>query len=75
MATKIKGEDKAIQYMKENGSATVRELCVYCDINSPTKVISNLHKLGLIEKENCKRTNQNGETKHFKRYYLRKEVA
>ena len=63
-------EDMAIQYMKENGSASVRELFIYCNINSPTKVISNLNKLGIIGKEQVKRAGK----MPYVRYYLKEEA-
>lgn len=68
--TEIKQEDKAIRYMKENGSATVRELFIYCNINSPTKVISNLHRLGVIEKGWVKKPGK----QPYRAYFLREEI-
>ena len=65
---------KILSYIKENGSATVRELFIYCNINSPTKRLSEMRKMGLIETVNCKKTNGRGETVRFNRYYLRQEV-
>lgn len=62
----------AIQFMEEHGSATVQDL--YPFMNSPTKVLSNLWKKGLITKANCSHTNQSGETKYFTRYFLRGET-
>lgn len=73
MNTFSKQENSAISYMKENGSATVRELFIYCNINSPTKVISKLWKKGLIEKQDDSRVKSNGETVRFKRYFLKGE--
>lgn len=63
-------EDKAIQYMLDNGHATVRELFIYCNINSPTKVISTLYKLGLIEKSWIKKPGK----QPYVVYRLREEV-
>lgn len=71
MGTKIKHEDLAIMYMEEHGSTTVRELYPY--MNSPTKVLSNLWKKGMITKEPCTHVDRDGYTTHFKKYYLRRE--
>ena len=51
MDTKSNQRNKIIQYIRENGSATVRELFIYLNINSPTKRLSELRKLGLIRDE------------------------
>ena len=72
MGTKIKHETLALMYMEEHGSTTVRDLYPY--MNSPTKVLSNLWKKGLIEKKPCSKTDSDGNTVYFKRYYLRREA-
>lgn len=64
-------EEKALEFMKEHGHATVRELFIYCNINSPTKVISNLHKLGVIEKGWVKKPGK----QPYVVYRLREEIA
>lgn len=64
---------KIIAYLQENGSATIRELFLFCNINSPSKRLSELRALGLIDTVTCKEKNAAGETKRFCRYYLRKE--
>lgn len=64
---------KILTYLQENGSATIRELFLFCNINSPSKRLSELRALGMIDTVNCKETNAAGETKRFCRYYLRKE--
>lgn len=64
---------KIIAYLQENGSATIRELFLFCNINSPSKRLSELRKLGMIDTVRCTTTNTAGETKRFCRYYLRKE--
>ena len=67
--------DKIIAYLQENGSATIRELFLYCNINSPSKRLSELRKLGMIDTVRCTGTNGAGETKRFCRYYLRKDMC
>lgn len=66
---------KILAYLQENGSATIRELFLFCNINSPSKRLSEMRKLGLIDTVKCKETNAAGETKRFCRYYLRKELT
>ena len=62
--------DKIIQYLKENGCASIRELFIYCNINSPSKRLSELRKMGMIYSENRERVNASGEKKRFKVYFL-----
>ena len=70
MDTKSNQRNKIIQYIRENGSATVRELFIYLNINSPTKRLSELRKLGLIRDEDERKLRQDGTVVRFKRYYL-----
>ena len=65
--------DKIIAYLQENGSATIRELFLFCNINSPSKRLSEMRRMGMIDTVRCTETNAAGETKRFCRYYLRKE--
>lgn len=63
-----------LQYLEEYDSATVRDLVLKLNINSPTKRISELVKLGYpIEKIWVKRINSKGQTKRYMRYRMRKE--
>jgi Mn-dependent DtxR family transcriptional regulator len=70
MDTKSNQRNKIVQYIRENGSATVRELFIYLNINSPTKRLSELRKLGLIRDEEERKLRQDGTVVRFKRYYL-----
>lgn len=65
---------KILQFIRENGSATVRDLFLYLNINSPTKRLSELRKAGLIREEWDARINRSGEVKRFKRYFLTEGV-
>lgn len=65
--------DRILTYIRENGSATIRELFIYCNVNSPTKRLSELRKLGMIDTVKVTRTNADGETVRFSRYYLKGE--
>lgn len=77
MITQIEENSKStqriliMQYLEEYGSATVRDLVLKLNVNSPTKRISELVKLGYpIEKKWVKRTNSKGQTKRYMRYFL-----
>lgn len=60
-----------IQYLEQFGSATVRDLVLKLNINSPTKRISELIRLGYpIQKKWVKRTNSKGQVKRYMRYFL-----
>ena len=65
---------KIISYLRENGTATIRELFIYCNINSPSKRLSEMRKLGLIDTVKCTKTNAYGQTTRYKRYYLKNGV-
>lgn len=69
--------DKATQrsmilgYCAENGSITVREAFTELGINSPTKRISEIRKLGDYKVETTEESRtKNGVTKRWKRYFI-----
>ena len=66
---RITQQQKIVNYIKANGSATVRELFINCNINSPTKRLSELRQMGMITEERCK-----SERGSFNRYFLRGEA-
>lgn len=66
-------ERKVYDWLAETGGSTVREIFIYLNINSPTKILSNLDKLGLIDKQDAFRTNADGQKVWFKRYSLRRK--
>lgn len=75
MDTKSNQRNRIVQYIRENGSATVRELFIYLNINSPTKRLSELRKLGLIRDEEERKLRQDGTVVRFKRYYLEESAT
>jgi predicted ArsR family transcriptional regulator len=64
--------NKILAYCAEHGSITVREAFTELGINSPTKRISEMRKSGdyKVETEEESRTDQNGITKRWKRYFI-----
>ena len=63
-------KDKIIEYLSTKGFATVRDLVIKLNINSPTKRISELMYAGYpISKSWETRTNKDGETKRFIMYH------
>lgn len=75
MDAKSNQRNRIIQYIRENGSATVRELFIYLNINSPTKRLSELRKLGLIRDEEERKLRQDGTVVRFKRYFLEESAT
>lgn len=65
---------KVVDYLEANPGATIRDLFINLEINSPAKRISELRKLGLIITEKDWHINKHGEKKRFCRYYLRKSA-
>ncbi len=65
---------KILSYCKEHGSITVRDMCAKLDINSPTKVVSAMRHSPLYDVQDIteSRVNNAGETKTYKRYYIRR---
>ena len=63
---------KVLAYCAAHGSITVRD-AYKLDINSPTKVISNMRKSPQYDVTDIDETrvNKNGETKRYKRYYIK----
>lgn len=70
IAQKNSQRKQIIQYIQENGSATIRELFIFCNINSPSKRLSEMRQMGMIRTEVENKKNAKGETKRFCRYYL-----
>ena len=66
----ITQEQKILFLLESQGSATVREIFIKLNINSPTKILSNLRKMGLIREESDFSINSEGRKVWFKRYYL-----
>lgn len=63
---------KILAYFLDHGSMTVRDAFEKLHINSPTKRISELRRMGYaIEGIRESRTNQYGERVGYVRYYLR----
>lgn len=65
---------KVLAYCAAHGSITFRD-AYKLDINSPTKVISNMRKSPKYDVQDIQETrvNSSGETKRYKRYFI-KEV-
>jgi hypothetical protein len=63
---------KILAYCKKHGSITVRD-AYKLDINSPTKVISNMRLSGRYEVTDVEesRVNSNNERVRYKRYFIR----
>ena len=72
---KLIQRDQIIVFLKKHpDGATVRDMLITLNINSPTKRISELVEMGYpIEKAWKTRVNKNGEKKRYKVYRLRKE--
>lgn len=68
--SKISQEQKILFLLESQGSATVREIFIKLNINSPTKRLSELRKKGLIREEQDFSINTEGRKVYFKRYYL-----
>lgn len=64
---------KIAAYCAEHGSITVREAFEELYINSPTKRISEMRRSGLYHVDTLeeKRTDANGVTKRWLRYFIR----
>lgn len=64
--------EKVLAYCKQHGSITVRD-AYQLDINSPTKVISNMRRSPKYDVQDIKETrvNNSGETRRYKRYFIK----
>ena len=65
---------KILAYCKEHGSITIREAFEKLKINSPSKRISEMRLSGeyVVESVEETRINNDGETKRYKRYFIRR---
>ena len=67
---KTNQRSKILDLIHEKGSATVREIFTELNINSPTKRLSELRKMGVIREEWDFRLHEDGSKVRFKRYTL-----
>lgn len=68
---KITQYGKIRAYLDSHGNASVRELFIGCNINSPTKRISEMVSAGVpIKSFWVDTTNERGERVRFKKYYM-----
>lgn len=65
--------EKIVNYCKKHGSITVRDMCVELEINSPRRVVSAIRQSPLYDVQDMKesRVNRAGETKTYKRYFIK----
>lgn len=75
----MNGMEKASQrmqilsYCAEHGSITIREASDVFGMNSASKRISELRKLGYVEDQKWEtKINKNGKKKRYLRYYIKK---
>lgn len=68
---KITQQQKIVNYLEANPGATIRDMFIDLEINSPSKRLSELRQQGMIHEVKCKTVNMMGEKKQFTRYYLR----
>ena len=68
---------KVLAYCNQHGSITVRDAAVKLNINSPTKVISNMRLSDkyVVTDVDETRVNKDGETKRYKRYFIKAVAA
>ncbi len=64
---------KILNYCKEHGSITVRDMCVKLEINSPTKRISEMRHSPLYDVQSIEETRvkDGGETVRYNRYFIK----
>lgn len=69
--SKLTQRRQILQYCKENGSITIREASDYFHMNSASKRISELRRLGYeVQDEWETNINSSGKKKRYKRYYI-----
>ena len=71
--SKVTQAEKIVNYCEKHGSITVRDMCVKLDINSPRRVISAMRQSPLYDVQDIResRVNKAGETKSYKRYFIK----
>ncbi len=68
---------KILAYCEEHGSITIREAFTKLNINSPSKRISEIRNSGkyIVDFVNESKTDKDGNTKRWKRYYIKECVS
>jgi nicotinate-nucleotide pyrophosphorylase len=65
---------KILAYCKAHGSITVREAVIFCGVNSPRKVISEMRRKGYeVTTIREHRPKEDGARVYYNRYYIKKE--
>lgn len=74
MEKKIKKSQKnrIVQFLEVNPGSTSLDIATSLRISSPTKRLSELMQLGLVESVRCEEVNASGDVVRFCRYYVRK---
>ena len=68
--SKTNQRSKILDLIHERGSATVRDIFTELNINSPTKRLSELRKMGVIKEDWDFNLHEDGSKVRFKRYTL-----
>ena len=65
---------KILAYCRAHGSITVREAVIFCGVNSPRKVISEMRRKGYqVYAIREHRNKEDGARVYYNRYYIKKE--
>ena len=70
---KMKHRDKIVSYLIWNPYATVLEMSTNLRITNVPARLSELRAQGILMQARCHEENEDGEMKHFNRYWIRKE--
>ena len=68
--SKTNQRSKILDLIHDRGSVTVRDIFTELDINSPTKRLSELRKMGVINEAWDFKLHEDGTKVRFKRYML-----
>lgn len=65
--------DKIADYLERNPYATVLEMSTRLRISNVGARLSELRAAGVLMQIKCHEENEDGEMKHFNRYWIRKD--
>lgn len=72
---KMKHRDRIVRYLEWNPYATSLELSTNLRISNVSARLTELRRQGILNQIKCHEMNEDGEMKHFCRYWIRKEAA
>lgn len=71
---KMAHRDRIVQYLERNPYSTTLSISTALRITNVSARLTELRRAGVLMQIKCHEENEDGEMKHFNRYWIRKEM-